>query len=251
VQVNTKSNKGMTQEGQPTAVAKKFGVSGAHKGNNYSPPPKDGADAVKDPYASIPFPAHDDCASKGGKGVVLNGGSVTLSPGTYCGDIRIKGANVTMEKGVYVMIDGAFWLDGGASAYGREVMIAFQGDDATLRLWGNSSVDLTSPMSGTYKNFQFFQDPNDDKGRGAWVSIGGNGKTDDNSKASWDGMAYFPSQNFWVFGNTNVNINSPAMALVAGQIWVQGNAALNVTNDNPRKMAIDQVTTSGGARLLQ
>src|SRR5947209_16509081 len=45
VQANTKANRGMTQEGQPTAVAKRFGVSGAHTGNGYSTPPKDGSAA--------------------------------------------------------------------------------------------------------------------------------------------------------------------------------------------------------------
>src|SRR5947207_7476856 len=83
VQVNTKANKGMTQEGQPTAVAKRFGVSGAQTGNGYSTPPKDGSPAVPDPYASIPFPSHDTCSK--GKGLTINGGSTTLSPGTYCG----------------------------------------------------------------------------------------------------------------------------------------------------------------------
>ena len=253
VQANTKSSKGMTQEGKPTAVARKFGVSGGHTGDGYSTPPKDSSPVVPDPYAGIPFPAHDTCPAKVGKGLEINGGSTTLSPGTYCGGIRMKSqASVTMEPGIYVMVDGAFWLDGGSSVTGREVVIAFTGDDATLRIWGDSTVNLTSPTSGTYKNFQFFQDVNDDKGRGAWVSIGGNGNTADKSKASWDGMAYFPTQNFWVFGNTSVNINSPAMALVAGQIWVQGNAALNVTNDNPRNVAIaPPVTMPGGARLIQ
>jgi len=250
VQVNSKDSKGMTQEGQPTAVARKFGVSGAHTGNGFSPAPKDGADPIKDPYASIPFPDHDACSK--GKGLTINGDTTTLSPGTFCGGIRMKGgASVTLNPGVYVMVDGAFWLDGGSSVTGREVVIAFTGDDATLRVWGDSTLDLTSPMSGTYKNFQFFQDVNDDKGRGAWVSIGGNGNTADKSKASWDGMAYFPTQNFWVFGNTNVNINSPAMSLVAGQIWVQGNAALNITNDNPRKVPISPITTAGSARLMR
>jgi len=251
VQVNSKDSKGMTQEGQPTAVAKKFGVSGAHTGNGFSPAPKDGADPIKDPYASIPFPAYDACG-KGGNGLTINGDTTTLSPGTFCGGIRIKGgASVTLNPGVYVMVDGSFWLDGGSSVVGREVTIAFTGSDATLRVWGDSTIDLTSPTSGTYKNFQFFQDPNDDKGRGQWVSIGGNGNTGDKSKATWDGIAYFPTQNFWVYGNTNVNINSPSMALVAGQIWVQGNAALNVTNDNPRKLSVNQVTTAGGARLVR
>ena len=250
VQANTKANKGMTQEGQPTAVAKRFGVSGAHTGNNYSTPPKDGSPAVPDPYAGIPFPSYDACGK--GNGLTINGGTTTLSPGTYCGGIRIKGgASVTLQPGIFVMVDGSFWLDGGSSATGKEVVIAFTGDDATLRVWGDSTINLTSPTSGTYKNFQFFQNPNDDKGRGAWVSLGGNGNTDDKSKATWDGIAYFPTQNFWVYGNTVVNLNSPSMALVAGQIWVQGNATMNVTNDNPRNLAVSQVTTAGGARLMQ
>jgi hypothetical protein len=252
VQANSRSSKGMTQEGKPTANARKFGVSGGHSGGGFSPPPKDGSAAVTDPYAGIPFPAYDACGAKVGKGLVIQGGSTTLSPGTYCGGIRMKGgASVTLQPGIYVMVDGSFWLDGGSSATGKEVVIAFTGDDATLRIWGDSTVDLTSPTSGTYKNFQFFQNPNDDKGRGAWVSIGGNGNTDDKSKATWDGMAYFPTQNFWVFGNTVVNINSPAMPLVAGQIWVQGNATLNVSNDNPRNLSVAPVTTAGGARLIQ
>ena len=252
VQANSRSSKGMTQEGKPTANARKFGVSGGHSGGGFSPPPKDGSAAVADPYASIPFPAYEACDAKVGKGLVIQGGSTTLSPGTYCGGIRIKaGASVTLQPGIYVMVDGSFWLDGGSSATGKEVVIAFTGDDATLRIWGDSTVDLTSPTSGTYKNFQFFQNPNDDKGRGAWVSIGGNGNTGDKSKATWDGMAYFPTQNFWVFGNTVVNINSPAMPLVAGQIWVQGNATLNVTNDNPRNVPVTPITTAGGARLIQ
>ena len=252
VQANTKSNKGMTQEGQPTAVARRFGVSGSHTGNGYSTPVKDGSATVADPYASIPFPAYDDCGN-GGNGLTINGGSETLSPGTYCGGVRIKGgATVTLQPGIYVMVDGSFWLDGGSTATGKEVVIAFTGSDATLRVWGDSTINLTSPTSGTYKNFQFFEDPNDQKGRGAWVSLGGNGNTGDNSKASWDGIAYFPGQNFWVYGNTTVNLNSPSMALVAGQIWVQGNATMNVTNDNPRNLTgLTQATVPGGARLVQ
>jgi len=49
-----------------------------------------------------------------------------------------------------------------------------------------------------------------------------------------------------------VNLNSPSMALVAGQIWVQGNATMNVTNNNPRNLSgLTQATVPGGARLIQ
>jgi len=251
VQANTTNNKGMTQEGQPTAIAKRFGVSGGHTGDNYSTPPKDGSAAVPDPYASIPFPSYDACDSND-KGLDVNGGSTTLFPGTYCGGIRIKSqANVVLKPGIYIMVGGSFWVDGGSTVTGKEVMIAFTGSDATLRLWGNSTLNLTSPTSGIYANFQFFQNPNDQNGRGAWVSLGGNGNTDDSSKASWDGIAYFPTQNFWVYGNTVVNTNSPGVAIVAGQIWVQGNATLNVTHNNPRNLSVNQPMTSGSARLIR
>ena len=253
VQANTKDRRGMTQEGKPQAVAQKFGVSGGHTGTNYSSPPKDGSNQVADPYAKMPFPSYSACGDdkgKDGKGLEINGGSTTLSPGTFCGGVRIKGsASVILSPGIYVMVGGSLWVDGGSTVTGKEVLIAFTGDDATLRVWGNSTINLTSPTSGTYANFQFFQDPNDDRGRGAWVSLGGNGG--DTSKATWDGIAYFPGQNFWVYGNTSVNANSPNMAIVAGQIWVQGNAALNVTNNNPRNLTVAQTMTDGGARLIK
>src|SRR3954469_8728960 len=70
VQANSRSSKGMTQAGKPTANARKFGVSGGHSGGGFSPPPKDGSAAVADPYASIPFPAYDACGAKVGKGLV-------------------------------------------------------------------------------------------------------------------------------------------------------------------------------------
>jgi Flp pilus assembly protein TadG len=251
VQANTRDNKGMTQEGKPTAIARRFGVTGGHTGSNYSTPPKDGAAVVPDPYAKMPFPNFTACDDRE-RGLVINGGSETLSPGTYCGGIRIKGqAKVNLTPGIYVMVGGSFWVDGGSTVTGKEVMIAFTGRDATLRVWGNSTINLTSPTSGTYANFQFFQDPNDQNGRGAWVSLGGNGNSDDSSKATWDGIAYFPTQNFWVYGNTVVNMNSPSLVLVAGQIWVQGNATLNATHNNPRNLAVKEIVTSGGARLIR
>src|SRR4051794_19084094 len=65
-----------------------------------------------------------------------------------------------------------------------------------IRLWGNSSVSLTSPKSGPYANIQFFQDRDDYDSKGTWVSIGGsNGDPDGNPKLDIDGAMYFPNQN--------------------------------------------------------
>ena len=84
------------------------------------------------------------------------------------------------------------------------------------------------------------------------MSIGGNGSNStDTSKATWDGIAYFPAQNFWVYGNAVVNANSPGVAIVAGQIWDQGNAAINITDNNSRNLNVIRPQVAGGARLVQ
>lgn len=178
-----------------------------------------------------------------------------LKPGTYCYGIHIYGgATVTMDPGVYVMWNGPFWVNGGATVTGDQVIIAFTGKGSTLQIWGNAGVSLTSPTSGTYMNMQFMQDWNDDNTRNLWVSIGGsdpNNDTGDSSKLSYDGVAYFPTQNFWVHGNATVNENPPTLAVVADKIWTQGNATVNVTNSNPRNLSVGAgPTVTTGVRLL-
>jgi hypothetical protein len=254
VQANSNSNSGMSQEGKSAVVkAKKFGVKGGHKTETYSPPPTDGSAAIKDPYASIPFPAYTACDTNA-KGMDIKD-DATLSPGTYCGGISITGDSpkVTLQPGIYVMVNGPFWLKGGAIVTGDQVMIAFTGKDSSLYAWGNSSLKLTSPKSGPYMNMQFMADRDNADTKGTWVSIGGNdpGKGDGAAKVSYDGVAYFPTQNFWVFGNAVLNANSPSMVVVADKIWTQGNATVNVTNNNPRSLPVPPApTTAYGARLL-
>jgi Flp pilus assembly protein TadG len=252
VQANSSSRSGMTQEGKAEVKAKKFGVTGGHKTNNYSPPPSDGSPKVDDPYALLPFPYTDDCNGKGKKGDNIKD-STTLSPGTYCGGIHVygDGTKVTLEPGIYVMKDGPFWIDGNATITGDRVMIAFTGKGSTLQIWGDSVVNLTSPVSGLYTNMQFFQDRNDDSTRGLWASVGGSsGANQGSAKLQFDGVAYFPTENFWVFGNSVMNANSPSMAIVADKIWVQGSATFTVTNNNPRNLPVTVPQTTYGARLL-
>jgi hypothetical protein len=245
VHANSNSSAGMTMEGQPTAKAKKFGVTGGHKGD-YSPPPVDGSPKVADPYTSLPFPAVEDCGTAGKKDDNIKD-STTLWPGTYCGGIHIfgNGTKVTLKPGVYVMKDGPLWIDADSVVTGDQVVIAFQGKGSTLQVWGTSQFNVTSPTTGIYKNMQFLQDPADDSARGLWVSIGGN------TNVQYDGVAYFPSQNFWVFGDAVVNANSPTLAVVADKIWTQGSAAVNITSKNTRNLSVSGAETTYGARLVK
>jgi Flp pilus assembly protein TadG len=254
VQANTSDFSGMTQEGKARVTAKRFNVNGRSKVSNYYPPPTEGAPKVADPYASVPFPPYDDCSKgQGKKGLDLNS-DATLEPGTYCGGIHIGStAKVTLKPGIYVMVDGPFWVNGSASVSGKEVTVAFTGAQSTLEVWGDSSVNLTSPVSGTYKNFQFFQDRTSSSNAQLWVSIGGSagGTETGATKLTFDGTAYFPTQNFWVFGNSVVNASSPGVPIVADKIWTQGNATFNISNANPRGLDVKAPQTDVTVRLIQ
>ena len=74
---------------------------------------------------SLPFPYYDDCSSYKGKGLSIKD-DTTLSPGTYCGGITIDGSGptVTLQPGIYVMVDGPFWVKGGGIVIGDKVTIA-------------------------------------------------------------------------------------------------------------------------------
>ena len=64
-------------------------------------------------------------------------------------------------------------------------------------------------------------------------------------------MAYFPDQNFWVFGDATLNANSPGLAVVADKVWVQGHATVNVTNANPRNLPVTAPQMAYGVRLIK
>jgi Flp pilus assembly protein TadG len=260
VQANSASRSGMTMEGHPTAKAKKFGVTGGHKGDNFSPAPADGSDKIADPYAALPFPYMEDCAGGKGGGMTKIKNNAKLKPGTYCDGIHIFGDNteVTLEPGIYVMRDGPFWVDASSVVTGDGVMLAFTGKGSTLQIWGNSVVKLTSPTSGTYKNMQFLQDPNDTNTRGLWASIGGSaggnpsdgGDTGGAAKLSYDGVAYFPTQNFWVFGAAVLEANSATVAIVADKIWTQGHAKVTLSAKDTRNLGLTGPKSTIGARLI-
>lgn len=260
VQANSASRSGMSMEGHPDAKAKKFGVTGGHKGDNFSPPPADGSEKIADPYASLPFPFMDDCPAGKGPGMTKIKTSTKLKPGTYCDGIHIFGdkTEVTLEPGIYVMRNGPFWVDASSVVNGDGVMLAFTGKGATLQIWGNSVVNLTSPTSGPYKNMQFLQDSSDSSTRGLWASIGGSaggnpadgGNTGGAAKLSYDGVAYFPTQNFWVFGAAVLKANSPTVAIVADKIWTQGHANVTVTANDTRNLGLTGPKANIGVKLI-
>lgn len=229
VQANSGHDSGMRTYGAATAHAADFGVHGKFSGDGFAPAPIAGIDPTVDPYASVPFPPIEDCIDASSR---LIHKTATLSPGTYCGGLDIKAlSEVTLEPGIYIMKNGPLDVNSNTRLFGRDVLIAFTGEDSTLYLGSGAIVDLTSPSSGPWVNMQFYQDR--DNTNTDWVTILGD------VQLTFDGAAYFPGKEFWIGGGSVINANSPSYALVADRFWFQDSARINVTQENRRNLDIE------------
>jgi hypothetical protein len=250
VQANSDHSEGMTQTGRSSATASQFGVTGNFDGENFFPPPFAGIERVKDPYEDLPVPTPGACVDVAAK---LIQAVVTLDPGTYCGGLNIKaGSQVTLNPGVYVMKDGQFAVNSGATVRGEEVMIAFVGADSYIHLLSDAHVTVTSPRDGTYKNMQFMSDRDlsSSKHGEEWTTILGG------ASLEYDGVMYLPEQQVWVSGSAHDTIvrgSSPTMIMVADKIWSQGNAIFELTQEDKRGIGFEgaQARFYYGARLVR
>jgi hypothetical protein len=243
VQANSKNGAGIRQKGKPQLKAKTIGTTGGFTGQGYDPTPIKGTIPVPDPYAGLKFPDYSSCDFNN---VIVSSETRALKPGTYCGGIRIKAGGVAnLQPGVYVIKDGPVWINGNGTIHGEQVLIAFTGPDATLYMEGGSTLDLTSPIKGTYANMQFMQQPGTG-GDDLYFSIIG-----DNS-FSVEGAIYLPTLDVWFGGGTIATISSPTYALVADKIWIQDQTEITVTLENKRNIDVSLLgRIRFGARLIR
>ena len=126
------------------------GGSGDHK---ITPAAQHGADVVADPYTGLKYPQVDNVASRQRKFLPDNE-DVTLSPGLYYGGVTgaCKTATVTLEPGVYVIVDGDFSFVG-PKVTGKGVTIIMSGANPGKFLLGSGSeATLSAPTEGPLKD---------------------------------------------------------------------------------------------------
>jgi hypothetical protein len=133
-----------------------FLVVGAGVGSGESkitPEPQQGAEVVVDPYTGLKFPQIDNTVSRQRKFLPENE-EVTLSPGIYYGGVTgaSKATTVTLEPGVYVMVDGDFAMVG-PKVIGKGVTIIMSGANPGKFLLGSGSeATLSAPTEGPLKD---------------------------------------------------------------------------------------------------
>ncbi|PZV36492.1 hypothetical protein B5V02_22005 [Mesorhizobium kowhaii] len=158
-----------------------------------------------DPFADLPAPAASNPCQ--------NDNKATLSPGTYCSGMTLKG-NVTLSPGVYV-VQGDFKINANAAIIGSGVTI-FMSGSSTVSMNGNASVKLSAPTSGTYSGVLFYGDRT-----GNSASSTFNGTAD----SLLTGAIYFSKQQVNYLGNFSGN--SGCTQVVANTIQWSGSTTVN------------------------
>ena len=145
------------------------------------------ASPASNPYDTLDIPPSGACDYSG---VTRANDNDIMSPGTYCGDIRVQGDDVVFDPGVYIIEGGDFISNANSEFSGDEVTFIFTGNTAaevgTVSMNGNTEAELSAPTSGTYQGILFFQDPIADY-RGTTATFNGG------AELELDGVIYFPS----------------------------------------------------------
>jgi Flp pilus assembly protein TadG len=132
--------------------------AGGKVGNkiNFNPDPLTDCPVMADPLISRAPPTPGACSFMN---KVVDGMTVTLNPGTYCGGLTITdGANVTLGAGVFIIKDGPFVVNGGSTLQGTGTGIYLTGTSATLSFGADTTISLTAPKDGPLSGILVFED---------------------------------------------------------------------------------------------
>jgi hypothetical protein len=218
IQVNSSSASALSNSA--TIKASHICVVGGYSGSGYAPTPQTGCPALADPFLETAIPEPGACSAKG----LSVTSDRTLSPSVYCGGLSVSSdAILSLQPGIYHIVDGDLKISGGGSVRGDGVVFVLSGS-ASLDISGGGAVVTTPPSSGSLAGFSVVQD------RAA--PLGGVSKITGEGRFEFPGAIYLPRQSLELRGRAVGNDYVPTYAaIVADRISVGGTGELHVTAD--------------------
>lgn len=196
---------------------------------NYNPEPTTDCPTIADPMEKRPMaPVGSACVATGMR---ISTGVVTLTPGTYCGGLRISGdAVVDLRPGIYVIKDGPLVVTDTAQIRGRYVNFTFPkgsnifADLATgFHFTKDALIDVGAPRDGPMAGVLMFEERT--AGLSRLYRI-----TSDNANVLL-GTIYLPRGTLWIDSQRPVADRSEYTALVVRRLVLSDGPNL-VINSN-------------------
>jgi Flp pilus assembly protein TadG len=224
----------MINSGTTLNLAKICIKGGATQNGGTNPVVSTGCAAIANPFVgALPRVTATTCTYSN---QVYNPGTVTLSPGTYCGWTNFNGSGtLQLNPGLYVIKNGGMTFNSGWTVTGSGVTFYLVDQNATLTFNGNVKANLSAPTSGTYANILMFEPDGLPQ-----TNLPINGTPG----SSISGMMYLPSR--------NVIINSVSNTTADQTTMVFATLILNATNwqIQPGPLAPSGASSSGGTVRL-
>jgi len=197
-----------------------------------TPPKQLTCTMLPDPYASYVVPSNNPCTYTN-KQVSAN---TTLTPGTYCGGIKITGsANVTFSPGVYYIQNGDFTIANSANVTGNGVTFLISGQNSNLNFTTTGTITMSPDIAadaGQWAGMLFFWDqPSTSKGSTEVFS---------NGTMNFSGVIYFVGQTLSITNNAQVTVNPGS--IIADMI-LPNKGHLNLTGTVNSPTAAQQAMT--------
>jgi len=172
-----------------------------------------------DPLAGLAEPTIGSCDFNN---FSVNGSNntVALTPGVYCGGIRVTGNNntLTLASGDYIIDGGGITVNGGTfEDDGGDGVFIFNGSSAgddfgDISFSAQTEVNLAAQTTGTYAGVLFFVD--EDAADDGDFSVGGGADT------AFTGAIYAPGSNVSYSGNSTQA--SSCIQIIADTVTLSG-----------------------------
>lgn len=176
---------------------------------------------LADPLANRAPPSVGGCDFKD---TVISGKTATLTPGVYCGGIRVlKGADVTFKAGDYVIKDGLFVVADTSRITGRNVAFFLTGTLSLIQFFGDATIDLSGAEEGPMAGLLFFEDPD--------VGILRIHNIRATNAYNLTGTIYLPKGNLLVDPTASVAAKSAYTAIVVKRLVVENGPSLVLNTD--------------------
>jgi hypothetical protein len=183
-----------------------------------TPTPVTGAAAVADPMSAVTEPVVAGCDFNN----YVVSGTRTLTPGTYCGGLRLNAnSSATLQPGAYIIVGGLLELRNNARMTGTGLnLFLMQGAQVVMN--STAILNLSAAQSGDYAGVLLFESraaPLDTLIHNLPIA----------QTALLEGLIYLSRSrlNLDAYGNQPVNGASRALAIVARHIALSGRIALN------------------------
>lgn len=233
---NSSNASAMRVVGNATVSAVSVGAVGGISGENRISTTQgitSGQSPLNDPYENKTIPAFSGCDAN--NKTAKN--SETLSPGVYCGGLKLNaGANVTLSPGVYIMDKGSLQVNGNATLSGTGVTIIYTSSTgsnyANATINGGAVVNLTAPTTGPTAGLVMMGDRNMPQGT-AFTFNGG-------STQNFEGAVYLPKADMkYAGGSTGPG---GCTQVIGDTITFTGNANVAVNCSNTAVSSIGSAT---------